>query len=340
MNKITIIGLGLIGNSIGMAVKRAATTTVGDQAQPPALGIRVAGFDPSHERETAALRRFGSVDEVAPDLQRAVQDAQLVVISTPDSAVREVLEAIAPYLEAGATVTDTMQSKEAVMSWAGELLGTQAYFVGGHPLSNMLDLTTAADDAVPSADLFSEAPYCILPTMRANNESLNRVIRLVEILGAKPLFIDTLEHDSFVAAASQLPVAASATLLQVTAGGPTWQDMSVFAGAQFSSVSEPMADDPQLLAAGMLQNRQALLRWIDQYMYALSDLRDTITQGDLAALTDVLQRAHTSQAGHAHRTEKEAELHNELRQAIGEANPMRGLMGGYLSEKIFRKKER
>lgn len=340
MNKITIIGLGLIGNSIGMAVKRAATTTVGDQAQPPALGIRVVGFDPNRERETEALRRFGSVDEVAPDLQRAVQGAQLVVIATPDNAVREVLEAIAPYLEAGATVTDTMQSKEAVMSWAGEALGADAYFIGGHPLSNMLDLPTAGEGAVPSADLFAKAPYCILPTGRANNESLNRVIRLAEILGAQPLFIDTLEHDSFVAAASQLPAVTSATLLKVTAGGPTWQDMSVFAGESFNSVSEPLADDPQLLADSMLQNRQALLRWVDQYMYALGDLREVLISGDRAALLDTLQRAHASQIGHANRDEKEAELRNELRQAIGETNPMRGLMGGYLSERIFRKKEK
>lgn len=340
MNKITIIGLGLIGNSIGMAVKRAATTTVGDQAQPPALGIRVTGFDPSREHETAALRRFGSVDEVAPDLQRAVQGAQLVVIATPDNAVREVLEAIAPYLEEGATVTDTMQSKEAVMSWAGEVLGADAYFIGGHPLSKVMDLATASDEAVPSADLFAKASYCILPTTRANNESLNRVIRLVEILGAQPLFIDTLEHDSFVAAVSQLPVAASAILLQVTACGPTWQDMSVFAGEQFDSVSEPVASDPQLLGDSMLQNQQALLRWVDQYMYALGDLREALMRGDRAALLETLQRAHTAQASHANSDEKEAELHNELRQSIGEANPVRGLMGGYLSEKIFRKKEK
>lgn len=340
MNKITIIGLGLIGNSIGMAVKRAATTTMGDQVQPPALGIRVVGFDPNPERETAALRRFGSVDEVAPDLQRAVQGAQLVVVATPDNAVREVLEAIAPYLEEGATVTDTMQSKEAVMSWAGEALGNDVYFVGGHPLSNMLDLTTAGDDALPNADLFAGAPYCVLPTLRANNESLNRVIRLVEMVGARLLFIDTLEHDSFVAAAAHLPVAAAATLLRVTAGGPTWSDMSMFAGEKFSSVMDPLSDDPQMLADSMLQNRQALLRWVDQYMYALSDLRDILTGGDRAALLETLQQAHTAQANHSSRDEKEAELRHELREALADTKPMRGLMGGYLSDKLFRKKDK
>lgn len=339
MNKITIIGLGLVGNSIGMAIKRAAVEPVGNYPTPPAQGVRVAGFDPSRERESAALRRYNSVDEIAPDLRRAVQGAQLVVITTPPDAVREVMEAIAPYVEEGATVTDTLPAKEQVMSWAGELLGASTGFVGGHPMSKSLDLSLASDESLPSADLFFKAHYCILPAPRANSESLNRVIWLAEIMGAQPLFIDTLEHDSFLAAASQLPALASANLLRVTAIGPTWSDMSVFAGEQYDAVIEPLEADPQLLTEGLLQNRQALVRWLDQYILSMHELREMLAGSNRDALLDAMQRAHTAQASHSNRSERDNELRSELRQAIQETHPVRGLLGGYISDRVFRKKE-
>src|SRR5947208_13728708 len=97
MNKIAIIGLGLIGKSIGMGVKHAAGSSV-----------RVVGFDPDSTKEQYALRKYSSVDEIAPNLEHAVRGASLVVISTPMSAAHEVLEAIAPLVDEGATVTDTL----------------------------------------------------------------------------------------------------------------------------------------------------------------------------------------------------------------------------------------
>ena len=339
MNKITIIGLGLIGNSLGMAIRRAAVTPVGDYPTPPAQGVRVTGFDPSRERESAALRRYNSVDEIAPNLKAAVQGAQLVIIATPADAVREVMEVIGPFLDQGATVTDTLQAKEQVMLWARELLGEGASFVGGHPMSKSLDLALASDDALPSPDLFAQSPYCILPARGANSEAMNRVIWLAELLGAKPRFIDTLEHDSFVAAASQLPSLAGATLLRITAGSPTWSDMSVFAGEQFDAVTDPLEADAERLTDDLLQNRQALVRWLDQYVLSMHELRDMLATGDRDALLQVLQRAHEAQASHSNRSERDNELRSELRQAIQETHPVRGLMGSYISDRIFRKKE-
>ncbi|MEA2573588.1 MAG: prephenate dehydrogenase [Chloroflexia bacterium] len=339
MNKISIIGLGLVGNSIGMAIKRAAVEAIGEHTTPLAQGVRITGFDPSREREAAALRRYNSVDEIAPDLRRAVQGAELVVLSTPASAVREVMEAIAPFLEEGTTVTDTLPAKEQVMSWAGELFGPGIGFVGGHPMSTSMDLALASDEAMPSPDLFYKAHYCILPAASAGNEAMNRVIWLAEIIGAQPLFIDTLEHDSFVAAASQLPALASANLLRITAGGTTWSDMSVFAGEHYDAVSEPLEADPERLTEGLLANRQALVRWLDQYILSMHELREMLAASEHDALLDTLQRAHTAQASHANRNARDNELRTELRQAIQETHPVRGLLGGYISDRVFRKRE-
>src|SRR5438552_2919310 len=155
MTKITIIGLGLVGNSLGMALKRAGSQGQNQsqrqgQAQA-AQQFQVVGFDPDRERETLALRRHFSVDEIAPNLETAVRGASLVIVATPAEAAREVLEAIAPFLEEGTVVTDVLSSKGPVMAWAGEMVGRGADFVGGHPFSTTLDIDTASPDTVPSA---------------------------------------------------------------------------------------------------------------------------------------------------------------------------------------------
>lgn len=331
MNKITIIGLGLTGNSIGLGLKQSAGSDV-----------RITGFDPDSTLEQTALRKYLSVHEIAPDLERAVRGASLVVISTPISAAREVLEAIAPFLDKDATITDTLPLKEPVLAISRAVLGPNVSFIGGHPFSLTVDLDVVTG-GIPSADLFVGAPWCIMPAPGAGNAALNTVINLVEALGAKPLFIDPLEHDSFLAAVSHLPVAVSAAFIKAVAGSPAWGDMSALAHGRFRAVSEGVSYDPQTLADTLSQNSILLLRWIDGYMNALYDLRTLIEGGDIDALAATLTEANQARRAWADPDVADADdarLRSELRDAINDSRPSQALMGTYLTEKIFRRKER
>jgi len=346
MNKITIIGLGLVGNSIGMGLKKSFAGG-GKQSST------IVGFDPDRTREEAALRQHGSVDETAPDLENAVKGAQLVILAVPNSAVREVLGAMQPFLDPDAAVTDTLSTKEQVMSLAGEVLGKDANFVGGHPVSRLVDTETASDTTPPRADLFAKSPYCILPLPTASSDALNSVIYLAETLGAYPVFIDPREHDSFLAAVSNLPVLASAAFLDVTAGSPSWSDMSTFARDQFKQVAGPVAADPTKLHAALLANRQAVLYWLDNYLLALQDLGDILAKNDSDALLALLQEANTTHQGWlkaereadkmadprmARRPDMDEDLQAELDQVLEDSKPTRRLLGGYLSDRMFKKK--
>jgi prephenate dehydrogenase len=229
-----------------------------------------------------------------------------------------------------------------VLALSREILGPTADFVGGHPFSLTVDLDVTSD-GVPSADLFAGAPWCIMPAPGASNSSLNTVINLVETLRAKPLFIDPLEHDSFLAAVSHLPVAVSAAFVTAVAGSPAWSDMSALAHGRFRGVSEGVAYDPQTLADTLSQNRSLLLRWIDGYMNALYDLRTLLAGGDVDALLQHLTESNQARRAWADpdvADAEDAQLRAELRQSINDSRPGQALMGTYLTEKIFRRKER
>lgn len=335
MTKITIIGLGLVGNSIGMALKGAAAS---------GQNIQVAGFDPDRAREDAAMRKHGSVDEIAPDLQQAVRGAQLVVLSTPAEAVGEVLEAIGPLADEGTTITDTLPYKGQVMARAGELLGSRVNFVAGHPFSRTVDLETPPDDAQPSADLFRNAPYCIMPLPSTSDAGFNSVIAFVELLGARPLFIDPMEHDSFAAAVSQLPIITGAALVRLTAASPSWSDMSNLAQGHFKNATASLSADPAALADAIRSNRQSLLVWIDQYQHALWQMRDLVAADDSGPLLEALGAARNAHEDWVLQNKgidrAEIQRRAEMREAISDSTPMRGIMGGYLSNLLFKKKEK
>jgi prephenate dehydrogenase len=347
MNKITIIGLGLIGNSIGMALKRAISPQGQSSAQPT---MQITGLDPDRQREADALRKYGSVDAIAHSLEQAVEGAHLIIIATPAAAAREVLAAIDPYVPEGTVVTDTLSSKEQVMSWAGEALSNNVNFIGGHPLIGEDNPDAPSNKSTPNPDLFRNARWAIMPRRGTTNEALNVVIWLAETVGASPLFIDPFEHDSYLAAVGHLPVVASAALWQIAHSSPSWGDMAPFARSSFKNVTEPLAIPPEIIEGALAGNRRALLGWLDRYLIALQDMRDMLAQhsGPGSAnnpLLSTLAEAHDARGAWLVESsisgdEKHAQLRADLREDINEARPGRTFMGGYLADRVFRKKEK
>lgn len=338
MSKITIIGLGLVGNSIGMGLRRAAA-----EAGSRVSGITVAGFDPSREREGDALRKYGSVDEIAHSLESAARDAEMVIVATPMSAAREVFSALAPLVAEDTVITDVLPAKGLVMAWAGELLEEHGGFVGGHPLSLNIDLDTATGEDLPDPNLFRGAPYCIVTTRHTSSEALNSVIGLAEALGATPLFIDAQEHDSFMAAAQHLPALVGAALWRVVGRSPAWSDIQQFAHGNFAGATEALAADSETLTGALLANRRELLGWLDRLLVDLQGARDKLASGDRQALLNDLSESGEEYAAWTEHTSvspevREARERAETRNAIDDARPSRSFLGTYISDRVFRRK--
>lgn len=261
--RITIVGLGLIGGSLGLALRAANR------------GWEVVGHSRRHET-TGRAKKLGAVDRAEWNLPRAVEDAEIVVLAVPPAATEKVLADVAPHLPNGCVVTDVGSTKAQVLEWADRILPAHVDFVGGHPMAGK---ETAGIEAA-DADLFRGAVYCILPGARCSPESVTKIEEVVRAIGARPYYLEPAEHDSYVAAISHLPFIAAAALVTTVTAGTTWRDMARLAAGGFRDTTRTASGDVAMHRDICLTNREAVGRWLDAYIAELHQARDMIVGAD------------------------------------------------------------
>ena len=264
MERITIIGTGVVGMSMGLALKRANlrnTEVVGSSGDRDALSVGA---------------KAGAYDDTSANMRTAVRGAQLIVMDTAFTQTREMLEALAPIAEDGCVITDTGAAKVKALDWAAELLPRNVDFVGGRPL--IRKPFSSLEDA--SADLMRGAQYCITPGNAARQESVRTVVGMAELMGAKPLFMDPHEHDSYAVAMEVLPAVLSSAFVSTAAGSESWREMHRLAAGTFAEYSRLASEDPLDNEASCYTNPNALVHWIDQYIAQLYEYRNMIKDAD------------------------------------------------------------
>jgi prephenate dehydrogenase len=261
MPRIAIIGVGLIGGSIGLALKRANIAN-----------LEIAGYD---ERGAGRARKLGAIDREERSAARAVEGAALTVIAVPISQLRGVLEEIAPALTEGAVVTDTASTKREVIAWADELLPDTVSFVGGHPIAGK---ETAGVD-VAEAALFEGRPWAVIPSVRASEAAIHAVENLATATGARPVIVDAAEHDSYLAAVSHLPLLAATALFSLASASSAWPELASLSGPGFRDTTRLASTPPELSHDIVLTNRENVLHWLDRYTEELRRFRALIADG-------------------------------------------------------------
>jgi prephenate dehydrogenase len=273
-NRIAIIGLGLIGGSIALGLKRAGIP-----------GLEIVGTARSRETIQNA-KRIKAIDVAAGTPEEAARGARLVVVAVPVLATKDVFEEIAPVLAPDTVVTDAGSTKSNVMRWARELLPQHAHFVGGHPMAGKEQ--TGIDAADP--DLFHDKPWVIVPSVTADESAVRTVVGLAQQLGARPIFMDADEHDSYVAAISHLPLALSSALFSMAFGSAAWPEIAQLASSGFRDTTRLASGSPEMARDIMLSNRENVLHWIDRFQEELSRLRETIARGESADVLEAFAR--------------------------------------------------
>ncbi len=264
-NRVTIVGLGLIGGSIGLALRQAKAAK------------QVAGYDLGKGISNLA-RKIGAIDQPYDTVADAVRGAELVILATPVGAMRALLQTIAPSLSPGCVVTDVASTKVQVISWAEEFLPSSVSFVGGHPMAGKEVSGVKEADAA----LFHQRIYCLTPTTRTRPSAVDKVAALIEVLGARVRFLEPAEHDGQVAGVSHLPFVASIALVNTVSRGAGWSDASLLAANGFRDVSRLAAGSPEMYRDICITNSEAITRWLDDYIATLHAIREQIAKHDKA----------------------------------------------------------
>ncbi|HEY3116251.1 MAG TPA: prephenate dehydrogenase [Chloroflexota bacterium] len=273
-----IIGLGLIGSSLGLALRRRSP------------GTTVVGYD----IDTAITRqaeRTGAITHAVGSIQEACRGSDTVILAPPVNAILALLRQLAPHLEPDTVVTDTGGTKAEIVTMAEAAFGesSSVAFVGGHPLAGRL----RSGVSQPDTELFEGSIYCLTPTPLTPAWGVERAADLIETIGAQPYFVSATEHDALLAAVSHLPYFSAVALVRALTAQSGWSEMGSLAAGGFRTASSLVDGSPAVWADVAATNSGPLRTQLDQLIATLTELRELISSGD-GRLTDVLNEAHTA----------------------------------------------
>jgi len=266
LGTVAILGVGLIGGSIGLAVRQRG------------LSDRVIGIG----RKPARLRKakqLGAVTETTTNIERGVSEADFVIVCTPVQYVVEQVREISQYVRSGTLITDVGSTKQTIVE--GLTVLENGHFIGSHPMAGGERGGVGNADA----DLFEKRTIVVTPEKRTNKAAQSRISKFWKSLGARVIELDCKEHDRAVAVISHLPhtlasvlsTQANAKQLALAAGG--WIDTTRIAGA-----------DPELWLEILRDNNKQVIRAVDRFLDDLHKFRDALESDNSRVLLRYLNQ--------------------------------------------------
>jgi prephenate dehydrogenase len=272
--QITILGLDLIGQSLGLALS--------------ARNFPVTGFDP-HLDVAQAAQKQGVVRQVKWHMAQAVEGADLTLVCLPLAEQREALDAIAKAFKPGSTIVSIAPVLAPPLAWAAQVLPADRHFVALHPLTSPARPFGKSHSRDPSADLFQHGQWAMAPSLTCPPDALQLLDGLANVVGAAPYFVDPAEHDGLIAGASTLPVLLAGVLMGVATTSPGWTEMRKVADHGFATATAALDNDQALAALAL--DRENTLRYLDAALRELKALREKVAADDRAPLTETLTGA-------------------------------------------------
>ena len=275
--KIAIVGLDLTGISIGLSLRQNAGN------------YQVIGHDREPSRMNDAKQR-GGIDSSTWNLHQACDNASLIITTESLAELPAFLQHIGEDIPNGAVIFSIGPVMQPALTIAADNLPEGIHFVAGRPVHN--DISSQPE---PRSDLLKESTFCIGAGAQTDPDAVELVSNLLARLGAKPLYIDPLEHDGVVAAVEQLPEILAAALFQGAHDAPGWHESQKLAGRRFA-LSTALDAMPQELAASLFANRDTLVQRLDQLSILLETWRAFLTAEDVKPLQEQLDGLIESRA--------------------------------------------
>jgi prephenate dehydrogenase len=268
--KVTIIGLGLIGGSLGMAIRKKKLA-------------RVIGLT-SDESKAAQAVKIGAVDYASTNLRGLMQDADIIFICYPIQHIISELRKIMPYVKRGAIITDVGSSKGMIVKEAEKISRKHIFFVGGHPMAGKEK--TGLEHA--DGNLFVGNNYILTRTAKTDMKSLNLLKSFISKLGAKVQVLAPDVHDSMVAGISHMPVAVASALVDSVMSAGKGRAMAKFAASGFRDATRIASGDPDLGTGMFVTNKKAVLSSLASFKKSLSEIEKLIKRGEASEIRSKL----------------------------------------------------
>jgi len=272
--KVCIIGLGLIGGSLGMAIKKKKLATV--------IGLT---------RKTSKIglaKRKKAIDIGFVDPKKAVKEADIIFICYPIHLIIPELLKIMKYVKPGAIITDVGSTKGVIVKYAEKIVKNRASFVGGHPMAGKETIGLEAADP----QILKGSKYILTKTKRTNKKALGFLTSFIEKLGPKTMILSPEEHDIAVAGVSHSLIAVAASLVNVVGqSGKIKKLMSSLTSSGFKDSTRIASGDPTLAIDMFSTNRKAILKSIGSFKKNLIMIENNIKSGNKNMMKKELLKA-------------------------------------------------
>jgi len=272
VNCISIAGVGLIGGSVGLALKRA-----GFKGRIVGFGRRWSSL--KHAIDTKA------VDSIEMDLSEAMKDTDMLIIATPVDTIAGLAKEAIKYAKKGCIITDVGSTKSKLVKEIESFIPNDIYFVGAHPMAG--SHKTGVDSAC--ATLFEQNLCIITPTESTNSDAVQTVSDMWQNMGSIIKIMSPEEHDFLISAASHLPHLVAYALVQLASSIENQQGRAIdFAGTGFADVTRIASGSPELWSGILLQNEEMVVSMIDKMNSELTEFKTILEAKDKSALMEKL----------------------------------------------------
>ncbi len=276
--QVTIIGVGLLGGSLGLVLKekRLAKTVVGIGRRQPNLELAI---------------QMGAIDRFYTEPREAVRDSDFIVLATPVDTYVAHVQQWGQHVPAGAIVSDVGSVKGQLVFELETVLPSTASFVGAHPIAGK----EKSGVAHATSQLFDGARCIVTPTPHTNAEALKSVRGLWEKAGSEVLSMDPMVHDWVLGAVSHLPHIAAFSLMHalhdLQDSTPEALDLLAFSGGGLRDTTRIAASSPEMWRDICLANRENLLKMVDQYIMQLHAFKQLLNDRDADGLARNIEQA-------------------------------------------------
>jgi prephenate dehydrogenase len=276
---VAILGLGRIGSSVGLALKRYNASKEAQHTFEMTLADTRGGA-----REDA--QKIGLTGKIERDAFNAAVDKDIVVLALPYADVQAAYRGIGREVRPGAVILDASPLKQPSLKWAETHLHGEAHLVGITPILNPQYLFDGMDDtAHAAADLFDKGNMLLMPSASCSKEAVELASDFSTLLGTKPLFVDPAEHDSLMAATEGLPMLIGLAAFYMMLKNQGWTDIQRFTNPNFGRLTHHLHDNhPDDIRDVLLNNRENVIRQIDEFSASLQSFRALLAQEDRRAV--------------------------------------------------------